>query len=56
MTWIVGSRRSRRPSRREGVDPDLYLEKGGDDDDSQLRLRAGLFMPADAGLPVLTGH
>ena len=39
-----------------GVDPDLCLEKGGDDDDpSVLRLRNGLPVPADPGLPVLSG-
>ena len=35
------------------VDPDLCLEKGGEIDDAQLRLRTGLSVPADARLPVL---
>lgn len=41
----------------EGVDPDLCLEKGGEDDDAQLRLRlrAELPVPAHARLPVLNG-
>lgn len=38
----------------DGTDPDLCLAKGGDDDDVRLRLRAGMPVPADAGLPVLT--
>ena len=37
----------------DGIDPDLCLEKGGDDDDTQLRLRTGVSVPADAGLSVL---
>lgn len=40
----------------DGVDPDLCLEKGGDVDDAQLRLRTGVSVSADAGLPVLTGR
>jgi DNA-binding transcriptional MerR regulator len=36
----------------EDVDPDLCLEKGGDDDAAPVRLRPGLSVPAD--LPVLT--
>ena len=36
-----------------GIDPDLCLEKGGEIDDAQLRLRTRLSVPADAGLPVL---
>jgi DNA-binding transcriptional MerR regulator len=36
-----------------GVDPDLCLEKGGEDDE-RLRLRPELSVPADAGLPVLS--
>lgn len=38
----------------DGVDPDLCLEKGGENDDVRLRLRTRMPMPADAGLPVLT--
>ena len=43
--------------RTEGIDPELCLEEGGDDDDASLRLRLrnGLSVPADAGLPVLNG-
>lgn len=37
----------------DGIDPDLCLEKGGEINDAQLRLRIGLSVPADAGLPVL---
>lgn len=36
-----------------GVDPDLCLEKGGDDDVTRLRLRTRVSVPADAGLSVL---
>lgn len=38
----------------DGIDPDLCLEKGGDDDDVRLRLRTRMPVPANAGLPVLT--
>jgi MerR family copper efflux transcriptional regulator len=38
-----------------GVDPDLCLEKGGEDDELlRLRLRPELSVSADAGLPVLS--
>ena len=37
----------------DGIDPDLCLEKGGEIDDAQLRLRTGLSVPADTGLSVL---
>lgn len=40
----------------DGIDPDLCITKGGEIDDAQLRLRTGVSMPADAGLPVLTGR
>jgi DNA-binding transcriptional MerR regulator len=36
------------------VDPDLCLEKGGEDDAVPIRLRPG--MPVSAGLPVLTAR
>ena len=40
-----------------GVDPDLCLEKGGDEDElRRLGLRTELSVSADARLPVLTRH
>ena len=39
--------------RTDGIDPDLCIAKGGEIDDAQLRLRTGVSVPADAGLPVL---
>lgn len=37
----------------EGIDHDLCIAKGGEIDDLQLRLRTGVPVPADAGLPML---
>lgn len=37
----------------DGIDPDLCIAKGGEIDDAQLRLRTGVSVSADAGLPVL---
>ena len=38
----------------DGIDPDLCIAKGGEIDDAQLRLRTGVSVSADAGLPVLS--